>query len=489
MGPFSTRDASDERGATLVISLVFMVVFSIILAAVFTNAGANFRNTTVVRNTQDKTYSADSAIDWALQRIRNDDTICPNTHAGVVEMGGVPAFNGVTPTVTCEVLSGSVTGASGFAIVTVSDDTPSLLTEGPGTTKNVNGPVWSSGIDDDVDEIAVTNGDVYERNDGAATCSSDDDQPAKLTINPFPPYAYHCDGSNSADDILASIPHAAPPESLASASPQSEDGNGDDDCRVFSPGRYTSLDLADDNYFRSGVYFFDDVGTISVRGRQVVGGAADPDEVSTTLLTPCATDASVITSPAVSGTGVKFILGGSSKLEVRNPSGRIELFARHGGDPDDEGQQDLSLQTATGSAAEWPGVWQGKLSDLTDSDAVITLEQGATPRMMMHGGVFVPNALVDLDPTNHAKAYLLGGIVAGKLVLRNEATVDSLKIAITTGIGARQIRIIAKASGSGERQMVSTLVGSITNDADRTINVASWRTSCRKPDDTPCANI
>jgi hypothetical protein len=476
-----------EEGATLIISLVFMVVFGLILAAVFTNAGANFRNTSVVRNTQNKAYSADSAIDWALQRVRNDDTICPNTQAGVVSLPGVPSFNGVTPTITCEVLSGSVTGSSGYALVTVASSTPSFTTPGPNFAKSVNGPVWSTGIDNSIDDVTVTNGDVYERNSGS-TCSSDADKPANLTVTPSPPYGYHCDDSKTAADVLASIPHAAPDVALATAAARPADGNGDDDCRVFSPGRYTSLELADDNYFRSGVYFFDDVGVIDIRKKQVVGGKAHADEAATTLLTACATDTSVVTSPSVGGTGVKFILGGSSRIEVTNPSGRLELFSRHDGGPS-EGQQDLSVQTVTGSSGEWPGVWQSNLSTLDVDDIVMSMENGTTPRVMIHGGVFTPNAKIDFDATNGARAYLLGGVVTGKLAIRQQATIDGLRVSITTGIGARQLRIIAKAGGSGERQMVSTLVGSITNNTDRTINVNSWRTSCLKPDGTACTNV
>ena len=35
-------------------------------------------------------------------------------------------------------------------------------------------------------------------------------------------------------------------------------------CRVFSPGYYTSLNLGASNYFRSGEYVFDNIGTVSL---------------------------------------------------------------------------------------------------------------------------------------------------------------------------------------------------------------------------------
>src|SRR5215210_6123505 len=101
------RRTDDERGASLLIALGFVTVFSIIMAAIFSNAGANLKNTTTVRINQQRIYAADAGIDWGIQRLRNIDTICPTTAAGTVPLTNVPAFNGATPTVTCTTTAGT----------------------------------------------------------------------------------------------------------------------------------------------------------------------------------------------------------------------------------------------------------------------------------------------------------------------------------------------------------------------------------------------
>lgn len=478
----------DERGASLLIALGFITVFGIIMAAIFSNAGANLRNTVTVRVNQQRIYAADSAIDWGIQRLRNDDTICPVTSGSPVTMSSVPTFNGATPTVTCTTTAGSsASQLGGWALVTHSASVPSLTTPGPNFQKTINGPVWSSGIDNSIDDLNVTNGDVYE-NAGGSTCTSDADKPTKLVVSPNPPYSYRC--TSTLADPTTTIDHAPPLVALATATAQSPNGTTVGSCRIFTPGRYTSINLADDNYFATGVYYFQNIGALDVRKRQVVGGKAHADEASTTLLTACGTDANVpvgTTLPA--GTGVKFILGGNSYIPVSNPSGRMELFSRQGGVVADEGTQGISVQTVTSDV--FPGAWA--VSTLTDSagNAVLSEESGNTPALVIHGGVYTPNAWVDFDATNGARAWLLGGAVVGKIAIRQQATIDGSLVSITTGIGERVIKLrsVVDTGIGSDRRLVATAIIKIKNDANRTLTIQSWRTSCELPGGGACPNL
>src|SRR5207247_1808650 len=99
-------------------------------------------------------------------------------------------------------------------------------------------------------------------------------------------------------------------------------------CTVFQPGMYTDIannfKLGKDNYFVSGVYYFRNVA-IDVKQTQIVGGKQDTGvgEQSALRNTPCASD------PVGNTThGVKWVLGGTSWINVENPSGDIELFNR-----------------------------------------------------------------------------------------------------------------------------------------------------------------
>lgn len=484
---FRALGAHAEDGSILIIVLVFMVVFGLITAAAFTNAGANFKNTVGVRDNDKKVYSSDAGINWALQKIRTDNTLCPVV--GTYTLPNPPVINGSTaPTVTCNVTNGSVTGVNGYAVVTTSTNAPALTTPGPSFAKTINGPVFASSIDNGVQDLHVTNGAVFE----GGSCS--DGKPAGLTIDP--PFTYTC---TSTTNPAAAIDHDLPTSGLATAAAKPPAGtdvlHGTVPCRIFTPGKYTSIVLAKDNYFVSGVYYFANVGTLDVRKLQIVGGQpSGADEQATALLTSCGSDADA--PGAASGTGVKFILGGNSAINVRNPSGRLELFSRLGG-AGNEGTQGISLQTVCGTpGVSYPGVACGSgapgsfaPSTLTDAQAVLQEGIGNTPRLRIHGQVYAPNALVSFDATNTANAWLLGGAVVGKLALRQQASIDAVKVSIVPGIGQRTLTITSSVQILGERRIVSTANVTIKNDAARTVTIQSWRTSCQTPAGADCTNV
>jgi hypothetical protein len=489
------HDAGGEDGAVLILVLVFMVVFSLIAAASFANAGANFRNTVGVRANEKKVYAADSGINWAISKIRTDNTVCPTTKADgspktytTGSAGGLPTapqFNSLSPAITCTVTTGSVTGANGWAIITTSPNNPSFYTPPPpppNFTKLINGPIFASSIDAGIDPVKVTNGAVFESQGRCTNLVTAVDKPTKLTVDP--PFSYHCTSSanpaDAVDHVLpTSVPLMAPaPIDVASSSLGVP-------CRIFKPGKYTTTNLllAKDNYFVSGVYYLENV-TLDVRKLQIVGGQSSPDEVATKLpgAPPCGSDADG--GGTGSGTGVKLILGGTSNIAVAIPSGRLELFSRLGGAAT-EGTAGISVQTVCKSSSTVPGVQcavgQGGAgwiaSSLTDTQAVLS-QTGNTPRLRIHGQVYTPNALVSFNATNSANAWLLGGVVTGKLALSEQAAVDAVKVSIVPGIGFRTMTVTSKTQVSGERDLVSTVIIQVKNDAARTTTIQSWRTSC-----------
>jgi hypothetical protein len=484
------RPTSNEDGVVLIMALVFTIVFALILGALFTNASANLRNTTTVRNNEDKAYAADGGIDWGLQQVRNNDTLCPNTLVGTKTLENPPSIGGLTPTVTCQVISGSVSGFGGWAVVTAGNTFPSFETLGPQTfEKTITGPVWSSGISNSLDPVQVEDGDVYEQS-GPSTCTASSPAPNNLTFTPSPPFGYHCDTSRTINDIVATIPHVQPGLAFGpSATAQPADGDGATSaCRVFSPGKYTSLDLLShgDNYFKSGVYYFQDV-TINIDSTALVGGMPAADETES-LTSGCSTDSG-------NGTGVKFILGGSSKINI-GQHGFLTLYSRDDNDdPSSEGTENISIQTvesdwsnSSSSASPPAGTW--KVSSLGLTDRIIDVSNGNTPQMLVYGGVYVRNARIFINPTNSAVAWLRGGLLTGSLQFRQEATISGVLFSIKTSTEARQVKIVSKVVGASGRQLVSTAIANITNDEGRTLTLSSWRTSCLLSDGmTACPNV
>ncbi len=473
------RHLRRDEGQVLVVVLLFMIVFSLILAALLTNASANLANTVGVRTQEKAVYAADSGIDWGLQTLRNTNTICvdPTTAPlGTPQVIGTPSFNGQTTTVTCEVLSGSASGANGWAVITTDPDPQSFRTPPPASdnfTKTINGPVFAAGFDDsNLRHVLVTNGDVYERQ-SAQTCSTDADKPSDVTVQPSPPYFYHCTSLTNPGTV---VPHALPDiTTLANRGPDPDPGLSTPSCNVFLPGKYTSLNLANNNryYFVSGIYYFVNVQIEVSHQIEVVGGAkhipAPPALPEESQLTPCASD-----PVGTAGIGVKFLLGGTSSIDVTNPGGQMELFGRDNGDPTVEGTQDIAIQTVPSSA---PNPWVP--SSLTPTDLVLNVSSGNTPFAAIHGLVYTPNAGISFDATNNARAWMLGGVVTGRLALSQQATIEGVRVSVDLAHEPRQMILTSTVSPAGGHQTVSKAILTVTNSTPPSVSIQSWRTECK----------
>ena len=428
--------------------LLFMLVFGLVLGALISNATANLRNTTVVRNQESKVYAADAGIDWGLQTVRNTNTACPSPGAPVAL--GNPSFNGQTTAVTCAVTAGTTTGALGYALIT-----DSLATVG-GAAATINGPVLAASIEADA-HLSVANGDVE-------SCSA---QPPAVTIAPQPPYSYRSCAQPSTGGKAAAVPHALP---SAPPAPQGVNGVMDGVCTVFSPGTYTNIALGRFNYFEPGVYYFENV-RLDLTVKSAVGGARSASEQSAIGL-PCDTHVSGGSS------GVKWILGGSSSINV-GKAGQLELFAPS--NLPDEGTPGISIQTVQ---APDPDGWTP--STLGAGDSVIHEDSGATPAIAIHGMVYTPNAAIDLPATGGAVAWLLGAVVSGRIRLGQQGPLDGVRLEAGTNGAKRVITLTSTVAPGNESQAVATAVVEVTNDGARSSVLQSWRTSCRLSDASAC---
>src|SRR5689334_6828391 len=71
--------SGDDGGYVLVAVLIVLLVFGLILGAIFTNSNVSERNTLVTRTHLNKVYAADAGIDYAIQKLRLDSTYCAPT--------------------------------------------------------------------------------------------------------------------------------------------------------------------------------------------------------------------------------------------------------------------------------------------------------------------------------------------------------------------------------------------------------------------------
>lgn len=488
----------NESGASLVIVLMMITVFGLILSALLTEAGASVKNTVVVSGHEEKVYAADAGIQFALQQLRQNRTLCPRVGVSGPAMPTIEV-NDRTVEVTCNVLSGSSGGSDGYAVVVTSPNDNSLvLTGAAGEFKNIGGHMyitggvdWSSGIDlDKGDFIQQDQGSGCRQAPTTFWNDSDGDPPGSLhpqLIMDMPEYGYYCQPTSSfpvpnpAHKAPSTVPTVAR-DLPAQTDSYADRGGGSDTCRVFEPGLYTQPpDLAEDNYFPSGVYYFNwstnDV--FEVKDAMVYGGRPNSwEEANERFGPPASCD-----RDSDSGAGALFIFGGNARMFI-DAHGGVELFGRTG----EAGATDnLSfVAVPSGDSSNWPtgaGAWTA--STLSGSP-VLDIKEGSQQDLAVHGMIYAPTEDVVLTATNSVIAQAMGGLVAYTLELKSSASADAFSVSIPAGLpNPREIVVTActdpaasatcETSG-GDRPVSSRAVVVVANDAQKTVAVKSWRT-------------
>src|SRR3954453_5817520 len=107
----------DENGAVLIMVLVVMTVIGLVVGALLVQSDASLASPRVVRAHQAKVYSADAGIDYAVQSLKRDTTICPDSTTDY-DFSNVPTFNaGTSVAIHCHTVVGSSIGIRGYAVV------------------------------------------------------------------------------------------------------------------------------------------------------------------------------------------------------------------------------------------------------------------------------------------------------------------------------------------------------------------------------------
>lgn len=459
---------SDE-GATLVLVLLFITVFGVLLAAVLSETSGGLERTLVTRSYDEKVYAADGGIDAAIQTLRVNDTLCPTT--GSTGSLGPLNINGKQVSVTCRTLSGGSLGANGYALVTTDPSDLSLQTQSGGI-KTIRGDVFATGLGNPTN-LVIDHGRLLEN---TATCSAGSSAPSNLSWvptvagGPVPPYGYTCTPSTWTSIVTSPPTLGTPP---LPHGPLADKVKNSGKCSVFRPGTYASgITLNESNYLASGTYYFPS-GQIYLKQQTLIGGTPASGDTPINGDAACGSDsdlaASVAGKETIQGTGVTIVLGGDANILTDNPGGRIELFTRTGGGSG-EGTPGVSLTTVPAGAAGWA------VSTRSLTDAVLTVGTGNTPAFSAHGLVYAPGHFIDFNATNDVKAQLVGGVIVGRLMLQSSASAAGLGISLQSGPGRRRTEITSTASRSGERDIVSTAVVDIANDANRTPSIDSWLT-------------
>lgn len=356
------RDLRDERGASLVLALAFLSLFAVFIVALLGFASTAFLSTTGVHTQGVRQYAASSAIDTAIQRVRQD-----------IDLGRDPVFGGPAcnldypavddapaVTVTC-------TGQTGSGDVQPGVDAPAnailtLATSGAGIDDTKNGTLVVSGP-------IFSNSDIYLHNPGSPQLDATD-MPVTArgscgdTLGDWVYGELRCNFSGSDPDgndpnfssRLGEVNLNAPNPTPTCL------GSGGTRAIAFEPGYYTSAAVLqgtatgctnnNTRWFKPGAYYFDfdfdpafTDDTWNMDGRIVGGtpkgwtpGSSNPPTPSGGATAPAACQAP----------GVQFIIGGGSKLVVEG-GGTVELCPSALGGP---GGRTVIYGQKTGAASE-----------------------------------------------------------------------------------------------------------------------------------------
>jgi hypothetical protein len=474
----------NEEGATLVIVLMFISVFGLILAGLLTEAGASVKYTNTVIGHEEKVYAADAGVAFGIQQLQHNNQLCPNT--APEQPLQVITVNGLDTQVTCEVTSGSTQGVRGLSIITRSPAANSLTVQSGGP-KTVTGPVFVTG---DVDGwntgLVVKAGNfAQQRGNGCTTAA-----PPTTDLKLDPGHSYSC-GTAVPPDPGYAVP--ARPTGTPPLRPATTSGT----CKIFYPGLYTSAPVLSGgtNYFASGVYYFNFAGVFNVTETVYGGDPTTPtsDEVEYGPIPGCASDSTAVTAaggsaPELSGSGVEFIFGGGASMNAGNGS-RVELFTR---------TLDRTIATTDATFVAVPSspptnAWTaaGWVANPPNT-RVLDFSNGSNPDLVIHGVIYAPDKNIRLWSTNSVDASVMGGILAWKLELQSAAcgpAATPCGLAVSARNGNPHPRhVIIRATApypapaGGEKQVVSTAVIQVANNAFGSVTVGSWRT--RGPTDS-----
>lgn len=391
-----------DRGSVLPIALLIATVLAVVVAATATYATAALTSTGAIKDRNQQQVAMEGAARIALEQIRYGTSQCTVEPSVILQI----ELNGHPTTATCTRQQSFVNQWRHPAVVITGTSSDRLRVEEDNSV--ISGDVYFAASPTSLNKILIVeDGDVWK---GQASCATFSPTAiTRLTIEDPTTRSYQCASNNwqsiFAAPVLPAAPAAAAPSFLINSN----------QCRVFSPGKYTntnpfpSLDGSVDVYLKSGLYYFENIGQVKIKNSTVVGGrpADSPlDEPNERFWLPgCAGAAE---NPLVNdtGTGVTVVLGGNTNIRLED-KGYLELFS-----PSENGYSLVAYTTAT----------NGYLG-VTGTEARLDQSRSATG-VRVHGRIWAPSSQVLLGPPAEAartvgnEAPCGGSLLAGIVVQR-----------------------------------------------------------------------
>lgn len=496
----SRRDS--DSGVILPIVLVVVVVLAVVIIAVATYTTTTLRYGQVVERSADRLATANGAMDNLLEEIERGKSLCTLTTLAntgyeydlLDPAAAVPAINGVNPRVRCQTIGGPITGVENFALILTGDPgtgvrSGALLTlDGSSTPRKViSGPVYMAQRPNSSDTLdikaafTIENGDLlYSR----PTCPAPD---VSVPLYPSPPHDLLITPQGfgvvclEAPNWNALFGSARPSEAAVTplAPAPAPDNTTVPGCRIFSPGKYTAPPaLAAYNYFKSGNYYFENVGKWTIANQYALmgypgaAGPGIPGKGNDTISNNTCVDAWTVHEPDTGG--ATLYLGGTSRIEVAN-NGALEVSGR------DQAGQFVAIHAL--GVAGVPSTIQGDdpVGPLPFPTRLIQLDPGGNKQISIQGLLWAPFASVQFDNvSNQAVAALTGGAVVSEIFLQAPASATNFLIGSGGSPGTNQLELTTTATNdNGAATRVRAIITYRGND----VALESRRVMCLTPGD------
>ena len=452
-----------EDGASLIIVLVVISVFGLVLSGLLTESSASIKYTKTVSTHEAKVYAADAGVSLAIQQVRQNNELCPEVGLSST----VPistTINGKNVSVTCTGAIGSALGARGYAIQVRESSlgVRGVFETQSGGTKILTGPVFVDGTFNlSGGGVQVQRGNVHQKDPSCNSASP------PVSVDSTLGYRYLCTSA------VPALPTNDPPPAGVPATAPAPTGTT---CKTFYPGTYTDANkpvLAADNYFVSGVYYFNFTGSLVLDGKWVYGGIVGAGEtrVLDTVRPVPPTCVQSVNPAGYTGTGVKIIMGSTARFDLSKA--HMELFARQDDpaapNPKPSGTNGISVVAAPGSWTGWTKSAVG--TTIIDLSSNLNLSD-----LALHGLVWARDQRVNLGSVNGAVAQTTGGVVANYVYLQT-SNGDGLQVSVEGGDpDPRYVKLEATVSEPGARNVKSTAIIVLENEIGTAPTIQSWRT-------------
>ncbi|MAT07196.1 MAG: hypothetical protein CL424_19360 [Acidimicrobiaceae bacterium] len=443
-------NTSRDDGAILPLVLVVTVVLSLIVVGIATYTSAALRYGQVSEARAGRLASAQGAMDDALEQLSLRSSLCATAAGGAgIDVPFPATVNDSEVIVSCRIVGGSLPPADGWAIVITEEGAPATgntFEFSLGGKPEINGPVFLNSPSRSLfsQPTTIVEGDIWYPDDACATSNPSDSgvQFARssmtlpnLTFDPTT-RGIHC-VNREWDELFGTnlivAPEVATYDNGANPTYLNPPYDVEGSCRVFEPGYYTNLPLGNDNYFKSGVYVFDNVGHVVLKGQTMTMGNITRQEYPAVDNTACDT-----VRLDDSDLGATLYTRGNTRFESQSNSG-IEVSGR--------------LQNTA-----WVAVHVLD-STLGYSTPLFTANTGAKKEVALQGLLWAPYNSLQFETIPAQKAAVLrgGAVVAGfrggvsaaavGFVIEVPTSAASTRLLLestaTDSMGANTVRVVA----------------------------------------------